>query len=598
MHAPEPLDVGKGLGLARTNLSLHVGGDDAGTYRDDPNQVTSFTLLEAGGLNPHVDRSLRCAVAGPAGIRVLACPRRQLHQRGGNVRPVGGPDDCVTDHLGSGAVEQHVADVTGSIDFAGETNGREGGSVVHSHKLLGRHSVDNAIEPFSEHRPAGRITEVGGELVLGVGCRAITCGNHGASLGGSGRDAGSNPSRCSSNDDQRGHRASICVVAPDRPDDAEPALYPCGMTDVVRQTFPLGPQWPTIDPFLFVAHHHDSYPAGNESFGPDAPLTGRSIGQDFSGTDGWSMYHGDVVPGFPQHPHRGFETVTYVRQGFIDHSDSLGATARFGQGDTQWMTAGAGIQHCEMFPLLDRNGPNPLELFQIWLNLPAADKMVSPYFTMLWSHRTPTVIEKDAEGRRVEVTVVAGQLGDQPAAPPPPDSWAAKAEADVAIWHLAFESDAEWTLPATVGPSTERVLYVFEGSMLTISGSDVPAGTGALIEPNVDIVLRGGNGPVAAMLLQGRPIGEPVVQHGPFVMNTSEEIQQAFQDYQQTQFGDWPWDGPAPHHAHATGRFARHTDGTVETIDGTVETIDGTVETIDGTVETIDGTVEIINEDG
>ena len=92
---------------------------------------------------------------------------------------------------------------------------------------------------------------------------------------------------------------------------------------------------------------------------------------------------------FPQHPHRGFETVTFVRQGFIDHSDSLGATARFGRGDVQWLTAGEGIVHCEMFPLLDLDGPNPCELFQIWLNLPAADKMVEPYFTMLWNEDIP-----------------------------------------------------------------------------------------------------------------------------------------------------------------------------------------------------------------
>jgi redox-sensitive bicupin YhaK (pirin superfamily) len=98
-------------------------------------------------------------------------------------------------------------------------------------------------------------------------------------------------------------------------------------------------------------------PQGNAQFGPDASLAGRDIGSDFEGKDGWRMYHGDVVPGFPQHPHRGFETVTIVRAGYIDHSDSLGAAARFGMGDVQWLTAGAGVVHSEMFPLLDRNGP-------------------------------------------------------------------------------------------------------------------------------------------------------------------------------------------------------------------------------------------------
>jgi hypothetical protein len=109
----------------------------------------------------------------------------------------------------------------------------------------------------------------------------------------------------------------------------------------ILNTQPLGPLWPTLDPFLFCAHHDDAYPAGNGAFGP-APhlLGGRQIGSDFSRQDGWSMYHGDAVPGFPVHPHRGFETVTLVRKGLIDHADSLGAAARFGGGDVQWVTAG------------------------------------------------------------------------------------------------------------------------------------------------------------------------------------------------------------------------------------------------------------------
>src|SRR3954451_18238700 len=200
------------------------------------------------------------------------------------------------------------------------------------------------------------------------------------------------------------------------------------MSDPVLQAVPLGFPWPMIDPFLFCVHHDDAYPAGNAQLGPDASLEGREIGQDFAGIDGWRMYHGAVVPGFPQHPHRGFETVTFVRQGLIDHSDSLGATARFGRGDVQWLTAGAGIVHCEMFPLLDRHGPNPCELFQIWLNLPADDKMVDPYFTMLWDHEIPRHNATDGEGRATEVTVIAGALeGLQPPAGPP-NSWASRPE--------------------------------------------------------------------------------------------------------------------------------------------------------------------------
>ena len=211
------------------------------------------------------------------------------------------------------------------------------------------------------------------------------------------------------------------------------------MADTVLQTVPLGFQWPTIDPFLFCVHHDDAYPAGDGAAGPKASLAGRELGQDFAGLDGWRMYHGRRVPGFPSHPHRGFETVTYVRRGLIDHSDSLGAAARFGRGDTQWLTAGRGIVHAEMFPLLDEEEPNPLELFQIWLNLPAADKMAEPHFAMLWADDTPTVHHRDDDGRATDVTVIAGRFGDLEPPAPPPASWASRPEADVAIWHIRCE---------------------------------------------------------------------------------------------------------------------------------------------------------------
>jgi redox-sensitive bicupin YhaK (pirin superfamily) len=336
----------------------------------------------------------------------------------------------------------------------------------------------------------------------------------------------------------------------------------------VLQTFPLGPQWPTADPFLFVAHHRDAYPAGNDDLGPSVALDGRSLGQDFSGTDGWSMYHGRIVPGFPQHPHRGFETVTHLRRGLIDHSDSLGATARFGPGDSQWMTAGGGIQHAEMFPLVDAHGDNPLELFQIWLNLPAADKLVDPYFTMLWSEATPRLTITDVHGPTSEVTVIAGELEGLVPATPPPDSWAAKPEADVAIWHIKMDAHAEWTLPAALGPDTTRVLYAFDGSTIRIGEADpVDAGTGAVIESAIDLRLGAGTGGIECMLLQGRPIGEPVARYGPFVMNSENEIRDAVTDYQRTEFGGWPWPSDSPNHGRSKGRFAVHADGRAETAD-------------------------------
>ena len=336
----------------------------------------------------------------------------------------------------------------------------------------------------------------------------------------------------------------------------------------VLQVFPLGTQWPTIDPFLFVAHHHDSYPAGMADLGPEpAELDGRQIGHDFSGRDGWSMYHGSRVPGFPQHPHRGFETITHVRRGLIDHADSMGATARFGHGDTQWMTAGSGVQHCEMFPLVRDDAANPLELFQIWLNLPAADKMVDPYFTMLWNERTPRVRHTDEDGVVTEVTVVAGALGEVEPPTAPPDSWASKADADVAVWHIRIEAGGRWTMPRANGVGTVRALYAFEGSTLHIADAEpIAAGNGAVVTADRDLELvAGSDRPIEVMVLQGRPIGEPVAQHGPFVMNTREELVATFDDYQRTGFGGWPWGRPDPDHGPAAERFALHADGRRET---------------------------------
>ncbi len=335
------------------------------------------------------------------------------------------------------------------------------------------------------------------------------------------------------------------------------------MTDPVVQTVPLGFQWATADPFLFCVHHLDRYPAANDHMGPAASLEARDLGMDFSGADGWSMYHGNIVPGFPEHPHRGFETVTFARQGFIDHSDSLGATARFGRGDVQWLTAGSGIVHCEMFPLLDRGGPNPCELFQIWLNLPAEDKMVEPYFTMLWGEDIPRLVTTDGEGRKGEVIVIAGTLeGIQPL-PAPPDSWASRPEGDLAIWHLVLDPSARWVVPPTADRDTVRTLYVFEGSV-GIGGHNLEASSGAVLRSEEPVAIAAGPYGAEALVLQGRPIREPVVQYGPFVMNDKAGIEKALTDYRKTGFGGWPWPTDDPVHPRISGRFARHTDGRIE----------------------------------
>jgi redox-sensitive bicupin YhaK (pirin superfamily) len=332
----------------------------------------------------------------------------------------------------------------------------------------------------------------------------------------------------------------------------------------VLETRPLGFPWETADPFLFCVHHDDAYPAGNERMGPAASLAGRNLGQDFEIKDGFRMYHGTVVPGFPQHPHRGFETVTIARRGYIDHSDSLGAAARFGAGDVQWLTAGGGIVHSEMFPLLERDKPNPLELFQIWLNLPSSDKLVAPHFGMLWNEDIPRVTSTDGAGRATEVTVVAGSLDGKRAPSPPPHSWASRADSDVAIWCIRMAPGATWTLPPAQNPKTFRTLYFFRGSSLRVADHGVGVRTAVAVRSDVPVELVAGDDESEILMLQGRPIGETIAQYGPFVMNSRVEIQQAILDYQRTRFGGWPWPADDPVHARDEGRFARHADGRLE----------------------------------
>lgn len=319
-----------------------------------------------------------------------------------------------------------------------------------------------------------------------------------------------------------------------------------------------------MDPFLFCVHHNDAYPEGNERLGPKASLVGRNLGQDFDPNLSFRMYHGDVVPGFPQHPHRGFETVTIVRRGYVDHSDSLGATARFGSGDVQWLTAGGGIVHCEMFPLLEPDKPNPLELFQIWLNLPASNKLVPPHFAMLWKQDIPERRYRDAEGKSTSVTVVAGTLDGAKPPSPPPHSWASREDSEVAIWCIRMEAGARWTLPKTLRSGILRTLYFFDGASLEVGGERIKTHSGLVVASDRAVELAAGDSVTQILLLQGRPIEEPVVQHGPFVMNSREEIQRAVMDYQRTRFGGWPWPSDDPVHPREAGRFAKHADGRVE----------------------------------
>ena len=333
--------------------------------------------------------------------------------------------------------------------------------------------------------------------------------------------------------------------------------------EIILRIKPLGFPWETQNPFLFCVYHADAYPKGNEEFGPQASLTGRNIGQDFILKDGWRMYHGDKVPGFPSHPHRGFETITVVEKGLVDHADSLGAAGRYGNGDVQWMTAGSGLQHSEMFPLLKQDEENPFELFQIWLNLPKARKFANPHFAMHWHEKIPVAVLKDDQGRTTRVKLVAGKFNGTKALPPAPDSWAADPANEVVVGVVRMEAGAAWTIPAA-SPGINRTLYSFEDQAIRIDGRDIYLEYAVELAGDREITVNNGSRDARFLFLQGRPIDEKIVHYGPYVMNTSQEIQQAMDDYRRTRFGGWPWPRPDMVHPGDKGRFALHADGREE----------------------------------
>jgi redox-sensitive bicupin YhaK (pirin superfamily) len=166
-------------------------------------------------------------------------------------------------------------------------------------------------------------------------------------------------------------------------------------------------------------------------------------------------------------------------------------------------------------------------------------------------------------GRSVEVTVVAGRFGDVVPLSPPPDSWASQPEADVAIWQLRLDPEAQLALPATAHSETVRTLYVFAGTV-RLGRRELPAPVGAVLRSGVPTEVTAGSEGAEVLVLQGRPIGEPVAQYGPFVMNDRAGIEQAVSDYRRTGFGGWPWPTDDPVHPRDAGRFAVHPDGRAE----------------------------------
>ena len=226
----------------------------------------------------------------------------------------------------------------------------------------------------------------------------------------------------------------------------------------------------------------------------------------------------DYIAGFPMHPHRGIETITYMLDGSVAHKDSLGNSGVIGAGDVQWMTAGSGILHEEM----PRAGPRRLDGFQIWVNLPRQLKMTRPRYQDVPSERIPEVARPD--GARVRV--VAGEVDGVAGA-------VREIFADPTYLDVALPAGGSFVQPVPRGHTA--ILYVFQGAV-TVGGSTgdrgpaIPAPRLAILGDGDAVRVHAGGAPARFLLLSAQPLHEPAVRWGPFVMNTREEIAQALQE--------------------------------------------------------------------
>ncbi|MEO7246729.1 MAG: pirin family protein [Rubrivivax sp.] len=224
---------------------------------------------------------------------------------------------------------------------------------------------------------------------------------------------------------------------------------------------------------------------------------------------------GDTIAGFPDHPHRGFETVTVMLEGRMRHRDSAGNDGLLGPGGVQWMTAGRGVIHSEMPEQADGR----MEGFQLWLNLPAADKLRDPWYRDIGAAEIPLLV---APGARVRL--IAGTTHGI-------DAVVQRESTAPLLLDLQLEPGARWDQPLPAGHNA--FVYVYRGA-LTIDGSVVLHQRMAILGPGADadgVALQAGDAGARVLLVAGQPLNEPIAQYGPFVMNTNEQIFQAVDDF-------------------------------------------------------------------
>jgi redox-sensitive bicupin YhaK (pirin superfamily) len=264
---------------------------------------------------------------------------------------------------------------------------------------------------------------------------------------------------------------------------------------VVRRPLPT-PGFPLADPFLLI-----------DEMGPVEYAPGEAIGA-------------------PDHPHRGFETVTYVLEGEMEHEDSAGHRGVLGPGDVQWMTAGAGIIHSEMPTKKVRERGGRAHGFQIWVNLPARLKMMQPRYQELAAAGIPRAATEDGRAR---VRLIAGEaLGARAAI---------ETQTPIIYQDWSLDDGADVTQPLL--PAQSALVYVFEGAVrIGDEAREIKSGQLAVLGAGDGVRLAGAPGGGRLLLLAGVPLGEPVARYGPFVMNTADELETAFRDYRSGRMGE------------------------------------------------------------
>jgi quercetin 2,3-dioxygenase len=284
-----------------------------------------------------------------------------------------------------------------------------------------------------------------------------------------------------------------------------------------------------VRPVSRVVTAHSQTEGGGFVVRRPLPTPGMTLADPFLLIDemGPVTYGPGEAIGAPDHPHRGFETVTYILEGEMEHEDSAGHRGVLGPGDVQWMTAAAGIIHSEMPTKKVREQGGRAHGFQIWVNLPARLKMMQPRYQELPAARIPRAKTEDGRAR---VTLIAGEaLGVRAAI---------ETQTPIVYQDWALDDGADVTLP--LAPDHRALVYVFEGEVVVGEGEGKRVGSGqlAILGDGDAVRFAGAPGGGRLLLLAGVPIGEPVARYGPFVMNTTDELEQAFRDYRTGRMGE------------------------------------------------------------